>query len=79
MLGRDEWLDLARKLDWTFSYVSERDVYPEAVSGAPWLEHEAWRDWDEPYRTSFSEYASGQPRYCANTRISASVASSAAR
>ncbi|HEY3493537.1 MAG TPA: YHS domain-containing protein [Polyangiaceae bacterium] len=60
MLGRDEWLDLARKLDWKFSYVSERDVYPEDVSGRPWLEQDAWSDWDEPYRTAFSEYARGQ-------------------
>jgi toluene monooxygenase system protein A len=60
MLRRDEWLDLARKLDWEFSYVGERDAFPEAVSGKPWLAHENWQDWDEPYRTAFHEYASGQ-------------------
>ena len=26
---RDEWCDLARKLDWSFSYADERQVYPE--------------------------------------------------
>src|SRR6187399_790800 len=60
MLEREDWLPLARKLDWEFSYVSAREVFPEAVSGTPWLEHEAWQDWDEPYRTSFGEYASVQ-------------------
>jgi toluene monooxygenase system protein A len=55
-LDRAEWLDLARKLDWTYSYVSEREVYPEPVSGTPWLEQEAWQSWNEPFRTSYHEY-----------------------
>jgi toluene monooxygenase system protein A len=59
-LTRQEWLDLARKLDWSYSYVQEQNVFPEAISGRPWLEHAAWRDWDEPYRTTFSEYVAGQ-------------------
>lgn len=60
MLRRDDWLDLARKLDWEFSYVSERDVYPEALSGKPWLPHAVWRGWDEPYRTAFHDYVGTQ-------------------
>ncbi len=60
MLTRDEWLGLARKLDWDFSYVSERDVFPEQASGRPWLAHEQWADWDEPYKTSYAEYVSLQ-------------------
>ena len=60
MLKRQEWLDLARKLDWTYSYVQEQDVFPEAMSGRPWLEHAAWQAWDEPYRTTFAEYVTGQ-------------------
>src|SRR5687768_14138699 len=60
MLKRDEWFDLARKLDWEFSYVSERDVYPEAVAGRPFLDAAEWRDWDEPYRTSYVEYVTLQ-------------------
>jgi toluene monooxygenase system protein A len=59
-LKREEWLDLARKLDWDYSYVDERDVFPELVSGRPWLPHAAWATWDEPYRTSYAEYVSGQ-------------------
>jgi toluene monooxygenase system protein A len=60
MLRRQDWLDLARKLDWSYSYVQEQNVFPEAISGHPWLEHAAWKDWDEPYRTTFAEYVSGQ-------------------
>jgi toluene monooxygenase system protein A len=56
MLKREEWLDLARKLDWDYSYVDPKEVFPEAISGRPWLPHSEWKDWDEPYRTSFAEY-----------------------
>jgi toluene monooxygenase system protein A len=60
MLKRDDWLDLARKLDWDFTYVDERNVFPEDVAGTPWLPGSAWRGWDEPYRTTFSEYVHNQ-------------------
>ena len=59
-LAREDWHDLARKLDWTFSYVQEREVYPEEVSGRPWLPSSAWSDWDEPYKTTFTEYVTQQ-------------------
>ena len=35
VLRRDDWLDLARKVDWTFRYVPEDQVFPEALSGRP--------------------------------------------
>ena len=60
MLKRSQWLDAARKLDWEFSYVREEDVFPEVASGGPWLAHEHWKDWDEPYRTSYAEYVKMQ-------------------
>src|SRR4051812_25351837 len=53
-------IDLARKLDWNYSFVTERDVFPEVTSGRPWLPQSEWRDWDEPYKTSFTEYVIGQ-------------------
>ena len=43
MLKRDDWLDLARKLDWELSYVAERGGFPRSASGTPWLPHAAWR------------------------------------
>ena len=39
MLSREEWLPLARKLDWDYSYVREDEVFPEVISGRPWLPH----------------------------------------
>src|ERR1700758_5169021 len=60
MLKRDQWLSLARKLDWDYSYVREEDVFPEIASGYPWLPHAEWEHWEEPYRTSYSEYVINQ-------------------
>jgi len=59
-LRRDEWLDLARKLDWSYSYVDEHAVFPELVSGRPWLPHQAWRGFREPFRTAYGEYVATQ-------------------
>ncbi len=56
MLKREQWLELARKLDWQFSYATEEEVFPKEISGGPWLTHDAWKNWDEPYRTSYAEY-----------------------
>jgi toluene monooxygenase system protein A len=60
MLKREDWLGLARKLDWEFSYVTEREVFPEETSGRPWLPGHEWSSWEEPFRTSFAEYVAGQ-------------------
>ena len=60
VLRRDEWLDLARKIDWTPRYVDERELFPEEISGRPWLAHDAWRDWNEAYRTTYREYVANQ-------------------
>lgn len=59
-LDRDDWLHLARELEWTPSYVSEEALFPEAMSGRPWLEQAAWKDWDEPFKTTFEEYVTNQ-------------------
>jgi toluene monooxygenase system protein A len=55
-LGRHQWLPLARKLDWDFSFVTEEEVFPVQVSGEPWLPHQAWKDWDEPFHPTFRDY-----------------------
>ena len=60
VLRRDDWLDLARKVDWTPRYVEERELFPEEISGRPWLTHDAWRDWNEAYRTTYREYVANQ-------------------
>ena len=60
MLERDDWLDLARKLDWELTYSGERGVFPEDVAGRPWLPGSEWRAWDDSSRTSYSEYVHAQ-------------------
>src|SRR6201981_345352 len=57
---RDDWLGLAAKVDWTPRYVAERELFPEEISGSPWLPHDAWRDWNEAYRTTYREYVANQ-------------------
>ena len=59
-LNRDDWIDLGRKLDWNYSYVREEEVFPELLSGRPWLPHAEWQHWDEPYRTTYAEYVDTQ-------------------
>src|SRR5688572_21102290 len=53
MLPREAWLDLARKLDWTFRYVPEADLFPGAPSGETRVAPEDWRRWEEPFKTSY--------------------------
>ena len=60
VLKRDDWLDIARKIDWAPRYVDERSLFPEQISGCPWLTHEAWRGWNEAYRTTYREYVANQ-------------------
>src|SRR4051794_610625 len=61
-MNRNDWNHLAEKLDWDFTYVSDREVYPEAMSGSPWLPRESWKGWNEPFQTTFSEYVQSQSR-----------------
>ena len=59
-LQRNDWLDVARKVDWTYRYVDEREAFPESMSGTPWLPQQAWKDWNEVYRTTYREYVRNQ-------------------
>jgi toluene monooxygenase system protein A len=60
MPNREDWLDLARKVDWEYRYVKEQDVFPTEISGGPWLSHAAWAEWNEAYRTTYREYVANQ-------------------
>jgi len=60
VLKREEWLPLARKLDWNFSFTTEQEVFPAVISGQPWLPHAEWEDWDEAFKTSYREYVENQ-------------------
>jgi len=60
VLNRDEWLHLAHKLDWQYSYAQEEDIFPEVISGRPYLPHSEWQDWEESFKTSYREYVENQ-------------------
>ena len=60
MPNREDWLDLARKVDWEYRYVEEREVFPAEISGGPWLPHAAWAEWNEAYRTTYRDYLTNQ-------------------
>jgi len=60
MLKKEQWLHLARKLDWEYSYVREEEVFPEVISGRPWLPHSEWQAWEEAFKTSYREYVDNQ-------------------
>lgn len=59
-LKRSDWLPLARDLAWDFSYVKEEEVFPPELAGRPWLTEAAWKDWEEPFKTSYTEYVTSQ-------------------
>ncbi|HEY0708847.1 MAG TPA: YHS domain-containing protein [Polyangia bacterium] len=60
MFSRSAWRDLARQLDWEFSYVRREDVFPEAVAGSAAVPEAAWATWQEPFKTSYAEYVGKQ-------------------
>ncbi len=60
MPSREHWLDLARKVDWDYRYVTEQEVFPTEISGSPWLARAAWAGWNEVYRTTYREYVANQ-------------------
>ena len=58
-LSRSDWYDLARDTNWSFRYVTEDEVFPEALRLPPRL-GEGWLKWDEPYKISYREYVHNQ-------------------
>lgn len=60
-LTRDQWYDLARRLDWQLSYVSEDEAFPEAMTGGrQGVPTEEWWTWDEPYKITYRDYVKNQ-------------------
>ena len=60
LLQRDAWYDLARTTNWTPKYVSEDELFPEAMSGARGIPMEKWEKYDEPYKVTYPEYVATQ-------------------
>ena len=56
LLERHEWYDIARSTNWTPKYVTERELFPDVMTGAQGVSMEKWEVYDEPYKTSYPEY-----------------------
>src|SRR4029077_9354614 len=59
-LERSQWYDLSRDMNWQFKYVSEAEVFPEALSHSHGIPAAAWWSWEEPYKISYREYVHNQ-------------------
>jgi toluene monooxygenase system protein A len=60
LLKREEWHDITRLTDWTFSYVDDAAVFPEWMSGLGDTDRDRWHEWREDYRVAYGEYVATQ-------------------
>lgn len=60
VLGRLDGYDIARDTNWTPKYVAESELFPEELSSAFGLPVEAFEEYDEPYKTTYTEYVKVQ-------------------
>ncbi|AAK41473.1 toluene hydroxylase [Saccharolobus solfataricus] len=59
--SRDEYYDLANKLEWTPKYVKEEELFPVDMSGIPNLPIDVWTElYDAPYKVTYREYVKNQ-------------------
>ena len=56
LLERSEWYDLARTTNWTPSYVTDAELFPDVMTGARGVPAAQWEGYDEPYKVSYAEY-----------------------
>jgi toluene monooxygenase system protein A len=61
-LERSQWYDLCRDMNWSFKYVTEAEVFPEALSHSHGIPPADWWTWDEPYKITYREYVQNQTR-----------------
>jgi hypothetical protein len=57
-LERSEWYQLSRDMNWQFKYVSDAEVFPEALSESKGISPSGRWNWDEPYKISYREECS---------------------
>ncbi|ABP50143.1 toluene hydroxylase [Pyrobaculum arsenaticum] len=58
---RDEFYDLANRLEWTPKYVSEEELFPVDMHGLPYLPIDVWaKTYDAPYKVLYREYVKNQ-------------------
>ena len=47
-------------MNWSFKYVTEAEVFPEALSHSHGIPPADWWTWDEPYKITYGEYVQNQ-------------------
>ncbi|MCG3109203.1 hypothetical protein L3N51_01493 [Metallosphaera sp. J1] len=58
---RDEYYELANRLEWTPKYVSEEELFPVDMTGVPNLPIGVWEElYNAPYRVTYREYVKNQ-------------------
>ncbi|KUO90867.1 MAG: toluene hydroxylase, partial [Pyrobaculum sp. OCT_11] len=58
---RDEFYDLANRLEWTPKYVAEEELFPVDMHGLPYLPIDVWAElYDAPYKVTYREYVRNQ-------------------
>jgi toluene monooxygenase system protein A len=60
LLERSSWYDLTRATNWTPKYVTEDEIFPEAMSGGRGIPMKEWETYDEPYKVTYPEYVAIQ-------------------
>ena len=60
LLKMEEWYDLARETNWTPSYVSKEELYPETMADDFGIPEDVWESFDEPYKVSYRDYVRAQ-------------------
>ena len=61
VLGRDDWLDLARKVDWTHPLRRRaRRSFPPSSAATRGSARARGANWNEAYRTTYREYVANQ-------------------
>lgn len=59
-LSQKDYYDLTRTTNWTPRFVSEEDLFPEAMTGSRGIPLEKWETYDEPYKVTYSDYVNTQ-------------------
>ncbi len=57
---RSDWYDIARDTNWTPTYATEEEIFPDEMSDAFGLTIEQWEAYDEPFKISYREYVAVQ-------------------
>lgn len=60
LMDRAEWYGIARDTNWTSTYVTEDELFPEEQSGSMGLPLETRQGYDEPYKVTYREYVRTQ-------------------